>query len=131
MRASVPHDVDLEDHLVYGLTPLRFGYLVVAVLGAVSVWGLRWLPLAARAAACFLLVAAAAVLAWGRWRGRPLDRYLLDVGVFLRRNYRLQLAVHPRRGIGSPTPTGLATVSFAAINMLGGREARPGREEPG
>jgi len=131
VRASVPHDVDLEDHLVYGLTPLRFGYLVVAVLGAVSVWGLRWLPLAARAAACFLLIAAAAVLAWGRWRGRPLDRYLLDVGVFLRRNYRLQLAVHPPRGIGSRTPAGPATVSFAAINMLGGQKTRPPREDPG
>ena len=45
MRASVPHDVDLEDHLVYGLTPIRFGYLVVAVLGSMGLWGIRWLPL--------------------------------------------------------------------------------------
>ena len=30
MRAHVPQDVDLEDKLIYGLTPVRFGYLVIA-----------------------------------------------------------------------------------------------------
>src|SRR2546430_9440316 len=90
MRASVPHDVDLEDHLIYGLTPLRFGYLVVAVLGVMSIWGLHQVPLPARLLPSSLLALAAILLAWGRWRGRPLDRLLLDVGIFLHRNYRFR-----------------------------------------
>ena len=31
MRARVPQDVDLEDTLVLGLSPTRFGYLVIAI----------------------------------------------------------------------------------------------------
>jgi hypothetical protein len=125
MRASVPHDVDLEDHLVYGLTPIRFGYLVIAVLGSMGVWGIRWLPLPLRLAPCILLIVAGVVLAWGRWRGRPLDRLLVDLGIFLRRNYRMQLDLAlPRRSRRQPPAgraSGLATVSLAAINAVSRR----------
>ena len=124
MRASVPQDVDLEDRLVYGLTPTRFGYLVVAALGAMSLWSLRWVPLAARLAPCVLLPVAAAALAWGRWRGRPLDRLTLDVAIFLRRNYRVQVG---RRQ--TPVPVSVAaTVRFTAVNAIGRRRssASPG-----
>ena len=125
MRASVPHDVDLEDHLVYGLTPIRFGYLVVAVLGSMGVWGIRWLPVGVRLVPCILLIIAAVVLAWGRWRGRPLDRLLVDLGIFLRRNYRMQLDLTlPRRSRRQP-PAGrasdLTTVNFDAINAVSRR----------
>ena len=34
MRARVPLDVDLEDRIVYGLTPIRLAYVVVAGLCA-------------------------------------------------------------------------------------------------
>jgi hypothetical protein len=136
--------VDLEDRLVYGLTPVRFGYLVVAVVGAMSIWGLRWLPPPARLVPCLLLVTAAVVLAWGRWRGRPLDRLMVDVAVFLRRNYRLQVGfgvrpwarprpsrlpsapsghLRPRGGEGQDRPPGVASVSFTAINTLGRRRS--------
>jgi hypothetical protein len=117
MRASVPQDVDLEDHLVYGLTPTRFGYLVVAALGAMSLWGLRWLPLAARLGPGLVLLIAAALLAWGRWRGRPLDRLALDVAIFLRRNYGVRLGRARRPVPGSVA----ATVRFTAVNAIGRR----------
>ena len=32
MPARVPLDVDLEDKLIYGLTPMRLAYLVVSLL---------------------------------------------------------------------------------------------------
>ena len=133
MRASVPHDVDLEDHLVYGLTPVRFGYLVVAVLGAMSLSGLRWLPLAARLVLCFVLVMAAVVLAWGRWNGRPLDRLLVDMVIFLRRNYRVRPGMPlPRKSrprSSAEHAYQMPGVSFAAINALGRRGSTPCREE--
>jgi hypothetical protein len=89
MQARIPQDVDLEDRLIYGLTPLRFGYLVIAVLGALSVWRIDVLPAWLRVLPCLLLLACGAVLAWGRWQGRGLDRWLADLAVHVRRNYRL------------------------------------------
>src|SRR5262245_12187946 len=97
MRARVPQDVDLEDKLVYGLSPLRFGYLVVAALGVLSLWRLEAVPAGLRLLPCFVLAAGGALLAWGRWRGRPLDAWLLDLTVFARRNYRLGLCWRRRR----------------------------------
>jgi hypothetical protein len=89
MRARVPLDVDLEDRLIYGLSPVRFGYLVIAALAALSLWRVEVLPPWLRAVPCLLLLAAAAALAWGRWRGRALDRWLVDLAVFASRNYRI------------------------------------------
>ena len=133
MRASVPHDVDLEDHLVYGLTPVRFGYLVVAVIGSMGFWGLRWLPPSVRLVPCILLVVAAVVLAWGRWRGRPVDRLLVDLGIFLRRNYGVQFGLaSPRRSRrlhAFGRASDVATVSFAAINAVGRRRPPDSIEE--
>jgi hypothetical protein len=133
MRASVPHDVDLEDHLVYGLTPVRFGYLVVAVIGSMGLWGLSWLPPAVRLAPCILLVVAAVVLAWGRWRGRPVDRLLVDLGIFLHRNYGVQIDLAlPRRSgrlHASGRSSDLARVSFTAINAVGRRRPPDAMEE--
>lgn len=92
MRARIPQDVDLEDKLIYGLTPIHFGYLVVGVLACMAVWDLYAVPLAARLPACAALSGAGIALAWGRWRGRALDRLVLDWLLFLRRNYHLELA---------------------------------------
>jgi len=40
--ARIPLDIDLEDRLVYGLSPQRFGYAAVALLAAMAAW--RGLP---------------------------------------------------------------------------------------
>jgi PrgI family protein len=110
MRARVPQDVDLEDKLIYGLSPLRFAYLVVGALGALSLWRLESLSVGIRLIPCLLLATAGGVLAWGRFRGRSLDGWLLDLAVFARRNYRLQLSWRRR----APT-----VVPLQAINALG------------
>ena len=127
MRTSVPHDVDLEDRLVFGLTPIRFGYLVIGVLGAMSLWGQHSLPVPARVPPCLLIAALAVALAWGRWKGRPLDRLALDVVIFCRRNYRLQL-IRPEARPGSasalaagPPARPSGTIPLAAINGVGRR----------
>jgi hypothetical protein len=96
VRARVPQDVDLEDRLIYGLTPVRFGYLVIAVLGAMTCSSLGAVPAGVRAGACLALLGAGAALAWGRWSGRPLDRLLLDVAGFAWRHRR------PRAGRRAP-----------------------------
>lgn len=115
MRARVPQDVDLEDKLIYGLSPLRFAYLVVGALGALSLWRLESLS-GIRLIPCLLLATAGGLLAWGRFRGRSLDGWLLDLAVFARRNYRLQLSWRRR----APT-----VVPLQAINALGaGLETR-------
>ena len=113
MNARVPQDVDLEDRLIYGLSPVRFGYLVIAVLGALTLWRLDALSPWVRAVPCLLVVAAGAGLAWGRWRGRAVDRWLLDVAVFVRRNYALRLRGRPPRRRATSLPLG-------AISAIGG-----------
>src|SRR5438105_2487341 len=37
MRARIPLDVDLEDKLIYGLSPLRFAYVLVAGVAAMAI----------------------------------------------------------------------------------------------
>src|SRR5215469_3309210 len=124
MPARVPQDVDLEDNLLYGLSPLRFGYLVVAVLATLSLWRLTAVPLAARLPGCLALGGGGAVLAWGRWRGRAADRWLADGLVFLRRNYRLGLA--DRRARRAPASRRAVVVPFRSIGALSaGRGAAP------
>jgi hypothetical protein len=109
MNARVPQDVDLEDRLIYGLSPVRFGYLVIAVLGALTVWRLDALSPWLRAVPCLLLLGLGVGLAWGRWRGRALDRWLIDLCVYVRRNYALRLRPRRRR-----------VVLLGAINAIGG-----------
>jgi hypothetical protein len=112
MRARVPLDVDLEDRLIYGLSPLRFGYLVIAALAALSLWRVEVLPPWLRAVPCLLLLAGAAALAWGRWRGRAVDRWLLDLAVFIGRNYRLGVRA-PRE---SEAPVPLHAIGAIAVH---------------
>ncbi len=90
MTARVPQDVDLEDTLIYGLSPIRFGYLVVAALATLALWRAAALPGPARALVCLVLPAGGAVLAWGTWRGRHVDGWLVDLAIFVRRNYRFE-----------------------------------------
>lgn len=117
MRARVPQDVDLEDKLIYGLTPLRFGYLVIAGLLAVSLWNLKLPALPIRLVACLLVAFSGALLAWGRWRGRPVDRFLADAIIFVRRNYRLEVGWGRRRSFQP------AAIRLAPVNDLAARNA--------
>ena len=89
MSARVPLDVDLEDKLLYGLTPTRLAYMVVAMLGGFALWSSHWAPSPVRAAACSLVIAIGAALAWGRWRGRAADGWVVDITLFVIRSYCL------------------------------------------
>ena len=88
MRARVPLDVDLEDKLVYGLTPTRFGYLVVAALAAFGIWTGWQAPELLRASVAGCLLAGGAALAWGRLGGRSIDQLIADALLFAKRNLR-------------------------------------------
>jgi PrgI family protein len=85
MRARIPQDVDLEDRLAFGLTTARFGYLALAALAAFTIWTARWAAWPVRALAALPVLGVGAGLAWGRWRGRGLDHWAIDLGVYLAR----------------------------------------------
>src|ERR1700730_5854330 len=89
MTARAPLDVDLEDKLLYGLTPMRLGYAVLALLGALAMWSTRLVAAPARPAACLVVLAGGAALAWGRWRGRAVDGWLTDIAAFVTRTKRV------------------------------------------
>ena len=120
MNARMPQDVDLEDRLIYGLSPVRFGYLVIAVLAALTLWRFDALSPWVRALPCLLVVAGGAGLAWGRWRGRAVDRWLLDLGVYVRRNYALRLGLRLPRPPRLPRRRRPAPLSLGAIGAIGG-----------
>ncbi len=89
MRARVPLDIDLEDRLVYGLTPIRLAYVVLAGLGAMAAWSLHDVFAPVRMVAVVLLVAGGGGLAWGRIEGRPADAWLIDLALFVVSTRRL------------------------------------------
>jgi hypothetical protein len=89
MTAKAPLDVDLEDKLLYGLTPMRLGYVVLALLGAFALWSSIWAAVPFRAAACAVVLVSGATLAWGRWRGRAVDGWLVDTAAFVARTQRV------------------------------------------
>jgi hypothetical protein len=100
LRARAPLDLDLEDHLIFGLTPVRFGYLAIGALAAYALGGhtpgALGLPLA------LLLLGIAAAFAWLRWHGRPLDAWLLDVAIHARRNLEVEVDPVLLRRIRAP-----------------------------
>ena len=89
MRARVPLDIDLEDRLVYGLTPVRLAYAVLAGLAAMAVWSANALPAPLRMPSAALILVAGSVLAWGRVRGRAADTWLVDIALFIWRTRRV------------------------------------------
>src|SRR5207248_9974949 len=122
MNARVPQDVDLEDRLVFGLTPVRFGYVVIAGLAALSLWKLEAAPGALRIGGCLLVIAAGSLLAWGRWRARPLDCWVADAAVFVVRNYQVGLPPLSKRR----RPARCSAIPLAAVNALAGADREPG-----
>jgi hypothetical protein len=89
MPTRAPLDVDLEDKLLYGLTPMRLGYMVLAFLCGFALWSSRWAATPIRTAACVVVFGAGATLAWGRWRGRAVDSWLTDIAAFVPRTQRV------------------------------------------
>jgi len=144
--ARVPLDVDLEDRLIYGLTPQRFGYAALALLTAMAAWhSLPGLLGQVAAVAAGLLGAA---LAWGRFGGRGFDAWLWSSLRYLLRNYRLEfdaaafrrllawpgarrrprlrLAPRPRRPPAEWTPRRLrAPLPTPSLRVVGSWEADP------
>jgi hypothetical protein len=82
-------DVDLEDKLLYGLTPMRLAYFAVALLGGFALWSTLWGPSPIRAVASVAVVGTGAVAAWGRWRGRAVDAWVADISIFVINTHRV------------------------------------------
>ncbi|HET7467028.1 MAG TPA: hypothetical protein VFL29_10185 [Candidatus Dormibacteraeota bacterium] len=89
MRARVPLDVDLEDRLLYGLTPARLMYVVLALLAGFALWSAHWMPGFVRGPLAAVVVAGGGVAAWGRWRGRAADAWLVDLVRFVGATQRI------------------------------------------
>src|SRR5437868_2120221 len=87
MPARVPLDVDLEDKILYGLTPTRLAYLVVALLAGFSAWTTPRAPALVRAGPAILIALIGVVAAWGRWRGRAIAEWAMDSVAFLVTEY--------------------------------------------
>jgi len=88
MRARIPAGIDLEDRLLYGLSPARLGY--VAGLAVLASWCWRqpaWWPLGILAA--IVVLAAAAAVGWLRYDGRHLDAWAEDLGRHVIARYRV------------------------------------------
>jgi hypothetical protein len=104
MPARVPLDVDLEDRLLYGLTPMRLAYAVGALLTGFAIWSTPWGPSALRAVAASVVIGIGATVSWGRWRGTPADVWTVDLVLFAVRNHRV-IWTAPRPGMRRPIPT--------------------------
>jgi hypothetical protein len=89
MPARVPLDVDLEDRLLYGLTPMRLAYAVAALLAAFALWSSPYGPALLRGAGASVVIGIGAVLSWGRWRGTNADAWVVNLVVFAARTRRL------------------------------------------
>ena len=89
MRARAPLDIDLEDKLIYGLTPMRLAYLVVGLVAGFALWSSAWAPSPVRALACSAVIATGSIAAWGRWHGRAVDGWAADLSLFVIGTYRI------------------------------------------
>jgi hypothetical protein len=122
MRAKAPLDVDLEDKLLYGLTPMRLAYLAVGLVGGFALWSWPWVASPVRAVGCAGFVGAGAVAAWGRWRGRPVDAWVADISIFVINTHRV--VWNPRGGVRhtrgtSQSPSARPPASPIAIVVAG------------
>jgi hypothetical protein len=90
MPARVPLDVDLEDKLLYGLTPVRLAYMVVAVLAGLALWSSSWAPVPVRAVATTACICIGSAVSWGSYRGRAADSWIVDVVLFTARTHRVE-----------------------------------------
>lgn len=90
MRARIPAGIDLEDRLLYGLSPARLGYVVALLVVAAWFWRQPlWVPLRVVPGLALLLVAAA--VGWWKHEGRHLDAWAEDLARHLLTAYRLEV----------------------------------------
>jgi hypothetical protein len=119
MRATAPLDVDLEDKLLYGLTPMRLAYLVIGLVAGLALWSSPWAPSPVRAIACSLVVAVGSIAAWGRWRGRAVDGWAADLLLFVINTHRVAV---DRRWFGHfgtrPTPAPPVRPSIGPVTIV-------------
>jgi len=96
VKARIPLDLELDDQLLFGLSPQRTGYALIALLASLTVWK-SGLQLAPRLLLDVLVLVAGGTLSWGRWQGRPADHWLIDLFCFVRLNYRFEtVRIRPR-----------------------------------
>jgi hypothetical protein len=88
--ARVPLDIDIEDRIVYGLTPTRLAYAALALLAAMTLWSDHGFTAVARIPICVTVLAAGACLAWGRFQGRGADAWLVDIALFVWRTRQVK-----------------------------------------
>lgn len=82
-----PQGLDAEDRIALGLTAPRLLYLLVFSMAG---WGFlsSQLPVLVRAPPGLMLLATGAALAWGRFAGRPFDRWVVLYAAYLARPHR-------------------------------------------
>jgi hypothetical protein len=96
MRTRIPAGIDLEDRLLYGLSPARLGY--VAGLAVLASWWWRqpvWGPL--RVLVAIVLLAAAGAVGWLRYDGRHIDGWAEDLVRHARARYLIVADLSPLR----------------------------------
>ncbi len=89
---------------MYGLTPVRLAYMVLAVLAALATWSSEWLIPPARGFLAATVLLAGAALAWGRWRGRPADGWVVDFALFVWNTRRVRWKRATRHGYADTEP---------------------------
>jgi len=101
VRTRIPAGIDLEDRLLYGLSPARLGYVAGFAVLILSVWRLPGLPIPAKLLLCLPLLLAGAAAGWLSFHGRHLDAWAVDGGRFLLAEYRLDIDLDHfrRRGV--------------------------------
>lgn len=90
MRARIPAGIDLEDKLLYGLSPARLGYVVALLVLAAWFWRQPfWVPL--RVVPGLALLLGAAAVGWWKQDGRHLDAWAEDLAHHLMTAYRVEV----------------------------------------
>ena len=90
MRARIPAGIDLEDRLLYGLSPVRLGYVAGLVVLAIWFWR-QPLPVPLRVLPAAILLGAAAAVGWLRYEGRHADSWVEDLVRHVVRRYRIEV----------------------------------------
>ena len=98
--------MDLEDKLLYGLTPIRLAYVVLSLLAGFALWSSQWAPSPVRAVACTAVVVIGSVAAWGKWRGRAVDAWVGNLLLFVISTHRIAWNKgRSRRSARPPAPS--------------------------
>ena len=110
-----PQGLDAEDRIALGLGATHLFYLVIFSMSGWAAWSSH-LPLLVRAPIGTCLICTGSALAWGRLRGRPLDRWVVLYARFRLRPRRSAagLAAAPTQPV---TRTALPQASLLAVPL--------------